>query len=41
MSTWINDEAAGELPDVESYGDPEACDVYGRLLRAESFYCDA
>lgn len=41
MSTWIHDDGAGELPEVESYGDPGACDVCGRPLHAESFYCDA
>jgi hypothetical protein len=41
MSTLINDDAAGELPEVESYGDPGACDVCGRPLCTESFYCDA
>lgn len=37
----IHDDAAGELSQVESYGDPSACDVCGRPLHAESFYCDA
>ena len=41
MSIWIHDDGAGELPEVESYGDPGACDVCGRPLHAESFYCDA
>ena len=41
MSTLINDDAAGKPPEVESYGDPGACDVCGRPLRTEAFYCDA
>ena len=41
MSTLINEDAAGEPPEVESYGDPGACDVCGRPLCTEAFYCDA
>ena len=41
MSTWINDEDTDELPEVESYCDPWACDVCGRPLRTDSFYCNA
>ena len=41
MPPLLNDDAAGDPPDVDFYGDPGDCEVCGRPLRTEAFYCDA